>query len=695
MPDLSLLLDDAAAEAKRRGHATVAPAHLAIAVAAANPSQAASEWTDILPLADVTLATLPVTYETPRVDPAAEALRPVLKAGDIAAIMSAVGDAVRSAAPSPAAGSGEAAAPEIDVPGVAVDEIPADSSATPYAVAIPQAHAGWVAAVEPRDDILGRADVVEEILDALERKQPVPVLLVGDEGSGRTAIAAALANALQRTRTPVVRIDNAAAASERQVAALTEMLRLGSGTSVLFIDDIEIPLGLGYPTGVNGSYLAALRPAMESPAARLVAVIASPYLGRLQGADRELFDEFAVVRLPALDDDTMRAVVAQESAELAAYHRVTIPEEAIVAALAPSQEGDLGTHPALALRRLDIAATRASRRSREADWARDAPETVGIGDLPLRQAPERRVEPTALASTLREQIMGQDDAIERVAARLAITVAQLDLNPHRPDGVFLFAGPTGVGKTALAIALAEALFGSREALVRIDMSELHDEHTTAKLVGSPPGYIGHDNPDGWLTTQIRSMPRCVLLLDEVEKADPMVWNTFLQVFDAGRLTDLRGVTADFREVVIVMTTNLGAEVFSSTGTIGFVETTSSPGADASSVLEVLRRTMRPELLNRIDEILVFSPLSQEAVSAIAQMRVQEAITTLTARGYDVAATPELMALIERVGFSREYGGRQVLRTVERLVLQPLAALPAGAYRPVVEGDTVAWESAGG
>ena len=672
MTDLSLLLDDAAAEAKRRGHATVVPAHLAVAVAAGYPGQAAAEWHEILPLADATLATLPVTYETPRVDPATEALRPVLKAGDIAAIMTAVGQAVRAGAP-----------------------LAPDDEAAPAGVAIPQAHAGWAALVEPRDDILGRAGIVEQVLDALERKHPVPVLLVGDEGSGRTAIASALAHALEHSRTPVVRIDNAAAASERQLAALSDMLRLGSGKSVLFVDDIEIPLGLGYPSGVNGPYLAALRPAMEDPATRLVAVIASPYLARLQGADRELFDELSVVRLPALDEGTMHAVVTQESAQIADYHRVTIPDEAITAALAPPQEGDLGTHPALALRRLDIAATRAARRSREADWARDAPETVGIADLPLAPTAERRVEPASLASTLREQIMGQDDAIERVAARLAITVAQLDLNPHRPDGVFLFAGPTGVGKTALAIALAEALFGSGDALIRIDMSELHDEHTTAKLVGSPPGYIGHDNPEGWLTTRVRSMPRCVLLLDEVEKADPQVWNTFLQVFDAGRLTDLRGVTADFREVVIVMTTNLGAEVFSSTGTIGFVESASSARTDASSVLEVLRRTMRPELLNRIDEILVFSPLSPQAVSAIAQMRVHEAMATLASRGYDVAATPELMALIERVGFSREYGGRQVLRTVERLVLQPLAALPAGAYRPVVEGDTVTWEPPAG
>ncbi|MFM8773633.1 MAG: AAA family ATPase, partial [Actinomycetota bacterium] len=558
-------------------------------------------------------------------------------------------------------------------------------------MAIPDAHAQWAAAVTPRSDVLGRADVLDQMLDALERKEPVPVLLVGDEGAGRTAMAGALAASLEKRGMSVVRIDNAAAASDKQLAALTEMLRLASDTSVLFIDDIEIPLGLGYPSGVNGPYLAALRPAMERGALRLVAVVATPYLARLQGTDRELVEEFAVVQLPALDAATLREVVAQQSTGIADYHRVVIPPEVIDAALAPAQDGEVGAHPALALRRLDIAATRAARRSREVEASE--PAAVSIDDLPLTKPVERRVDPVALAAALNEQIIGQEAAVQAVSARLAITVAQLDLNPHRPDGVFLFAGPTGVGKTALAIAMAEGLFGSRDALVRIDMSELHSEHTAAKLVGSPPGYVGHDNPEGWLTTRIRQNPRCVLLLDEIEKADPQVWNTFLQVFDAGRLTDMRGATADFREVVIVMTTNLGAEVFSSTGSVGFVDNPTSAVADISSVREVLRRTMRPELLNRIDEILVFSPLTPAAAASIARMRADAALELLGSRGYAIEATPELYAVIERVGFSREYGAREVLRTVERLILQPLAALPAGAYRPVVEGDSVRWEAA--
>jgi ATP-dependent Clp protease ATP-binding subunit ClpA len=652
MGDLTGLLDDARAEAKRRGHGSVVPAHLAIVLHERHPQA----LTSILPAAEAALARLPVTYDSPDLRADVVALEPLLKSGDIDAVAAALSHAISESTPEPMEGT---------------------------AFAIPEALSDSVRIVPPDDSIVGRSATVDAILDHLDRKQSTPVLLVGEEGSGRTAIASALAGSLATRGIPVVRIDNARTPGERQLAALTEMLRLAPGNAVIFVDDIEIALGLGFAGGVAGAYIAALRPVFEQEGQRIVVVIPTDYLPRLQGTDRELVDEFARVKLPPLPDDILRSIIDARAADIGAFHGVAMDAATIDAALAPAQDGDLGTHPALAIRRLDIAATRAARHSRAA-----TPE-----DVPVIRPTERRVDPKALALALREQIVGQDAAIDTVAGRLAVTVAQLDLNPHRPDGVFLFAGPTGVGKTALALAMARALFGSDGSLVRIDMSELHSEHTVAKLVGSPPGYVGHDDPSGWLTTQIRSTPRCVLLLDEIEKADSQVWNTFLQVFDAGRLTDLRGATADFREVVIVMTTNLGAETFSDKGAIGFVDNPGSAAADTSTVREILRRTMRPELLNRIDEILVFTPLSPEAVTEIARMRTADALAVLRERGYQVEASQDLLDLIARIGFSREYGAREMLRTVERLVLQPLAALPAGAYRAIVTGDSATWQAA--
>jgi len=659
MSDLSILLDDATADAKKRGHGVVTPAHLAVVMNGKYSAEVATAWQpNVVTDAEALLASLPVTYDSPIVLPETEALRDELRTGDVPTILTAVAVAVEASS--------------LPVPG--------DVTAT--GLAIPQAHADWTSIVAADDSIIGRDDVVLQILDAIDRKSPRPVLLVGAEGSGRTSVGAALAGALDARGLKVVRVDSEVAAAQSRNAAITEMLRLAQGKGVVMIDDIEIALGLGYPGGFNGNLLDSLRASMADASSHLLAVVATSYLARLQGTDRELVDEFELVELPPLPVDTLHAVVQTRAVDIATFHGVTIGDDVVSAALASRENGDVDDHPSLALRRIDVAAVRAARRG--------AQQPVVVTDLPLTAPVIRRVDPAELAGRLRPEVVGQDAAIERITSRLAITVAELDLNPHRPDGVFLFAGPTGVGKTALALALAEKLFGSSDAIVRIDMSELHSEHTTAKLVGAPPGYIGYDNPDGLLTTQILKKPRCVLLLDEIEKADPQVWNTFLQVFDAGRLTDLRGTTADFREVVIVMTTNLGAEVFSATGKPGFIDTSQSAGADTAAVMDVLKRTMRPELLNRIDEILVFSPLSAEAVRAIAAMRTEAAMQTLHSRGYDVSATPELLGAIERVGFSREYGGRQVLRTVERLVLEPLAALPPGAYTCVVEGDAVGW-----
>ena len=683
MTDLSLVLDDAAAEAKRRGHAVITPAHLAVALAQKFPAETSAAWHTVLPDAERELAALPVTYDRPREDSAVQSMASVLRNGDLAALLTTVEQAVLSAAPPPPETSEISELPD-HAGGPTGEATPQDT------FPIPEAHRDYVNVIAPDSDIVGRESVVGEILDAIDLREPKPVLLAGEEGSGKTAIAGALAAALAGRGIPVLRIDNAAAPAERHLAALSEMLRLTNGRALLFLDDLEVALALGYPSGFSGPYLAALRPALESTGTRLVAVVGKEYRARFQDADKELTAEFVPVELPILPPEVLQQIVTERTKELAEYHRVVIPADVITAALAPKQEGEKDAHPGLALRRIDVAATRAARRAAQHAQSDQEPASVLVTDLPLSPPIERRVDPSSLAAALGQHIVGQDRAIEAVTSRLSITVAQLDLNPLRPDGVFLFAGPTGVGKTALALALARELFGSVDAVVRIDMSELHDDYTTSRLVGAPPGYIGYDQPDGWLTTQIRQRPRCVLLLDEIEKAAPRVWNTFLQVFDAGRLTDLRGTTADFREVVIVMTTNIGAEAFSARAHTGFIDIPPSASADVDAVMSALKRTMRPELLNRIDEILVFSPLSTEAVHAIATMRTQKALATLRGRGYTVEATAELIDVIERVGFSREYGGREVLRTVERLILEPLAAQPPGAYTPVVDGDHVTW-----
>ena len=308
-------------------------------------------------------------------------------------------------------------------------------------------------------------------------------------------------------------------------------------------------------------------------------------------------------------------------------------------------------------------------------------------------APHMRMDYPALAARLKQRVRGQEEAIEHVVARLAVFQRQLDARPERPDGVFLFAGPTGVGKTELAKSIAELIFGDAEALLRIDMSEYTHPAEVSRLIGPGPGYVGHDEPSSWLTSRIIKQPNCVLLLDEVEKAHPTVWNTFLQIFDAGRLTDGRGRVADFSRVVIIMTTNVGADVYANKAPIGLVNNDTG-ATEESQVMRELQHVFRPELMNRIDEIILFRPLSHEIVLDIARMHVDGALQRLSRSGYQVANPEVLAEFIARVGYDRQYGARPILRAIDEHMMAPLAILEPGPYAVREHGAHLQWQHVG-
>jgi ATP-dependent Clp protease ATP-binding subunit ClpC len=287
---------------------------------------------------------------------------------------------------------------------------------------------------------------------------------------------------------------------------------------------------------------------------------------------------------------------------------------------------------------------------------------------------------------LHERIIGQEEAIHAISD--AIRRARSGMkDPKRPNGSFIFIGPSGVGKTELAKALAEFLFDDEDALVRMDMSEYHEQHTVSRLFGAPPGYIGYEE-GGQLTEAVRRRPYRVILFDEIEKAHPEVWNALLQILDDGRLTDGQGRVVDFRNTVLIMTSNLGTEFVKQGGTLGFLQKEASDeDRQAHEKIEkALKSTFRPEFLNRIDEIIMFSPLTKEQMLQIVDLQMKEVRNRLEEHGLKVELTDAARDWLAAEGYDASFGARPLKRALQKHVESPLSvSLLAGEFS---QGDTV-------
>lgn len=292
-----------------------------------------------------------------------------------------------------------------------------------------------------------------------------------------------------------------------------------------------------------------------------------------------------------------------------------------------------------------------------------------------------------LEEILHQRVVGQEEAVKAVARAVRRARAGLK-NPQRPIGSFVFLGPTGVGKTELARALAEAMFGSDDAVIRLDMSEYMEKHAVARMIGSPPGYVGYDE-GGQLTEKIRRKPYSVILLDEIEKAHPDVFNILLQVLEDGRLTDGQGRTVDFRNAVVIMTSNVGAESVRNAKVVGFTSAADSE-ADYEKMkermLEQMKHTFRPEFLNRIDETIVFQSLTEKELTEIVDLLMEELKTRVIENGYSLQVSDSAKELILKKGYDPAFGARPLKRAIQRLVEDTVSE--EILKRTVTPGDTI-------
>jgi ATP-dependent Clp protease ATP-binding subunit ClpC len=550
------------------------------------------------------------------------------------------------------------------------------------------------------DPVVGRTREIDEVLDVLGKRRANNPCLVGDPGVGKTAVVEGVAQRLRNIsgplgRTVLVELSTAdlvagtslrGSLSER-LNGLKEEMRRGNGRVVLFIDEIHTLVGAG-STG-EGAQDAAndLKSALSRGEFPCIGATTHDEFRRFFANDAALERRFTsvVVKEPAVAEtvDILTGLLPRyEQHHGVSYTRAAVEAAASLAARYVTDR----FLPDKAVSVADLAGSRCARAGRRTVEAADVAQVVAhLAGLPVERllvGDSARL--LRLEEELSSRLVGHGQVVDRVAKVIRRNYA--GFASRRPMGSFLFLGPTGVGKTELARALADVLFGSREALVRLDMSELSESHATARLVGAPAGYVGYQD-GGQLTEAVRRRPSSVVLLDEVDKAHPDVLMVLLQVLEEGRLTDGRGRSVDFSNTVVVLTSNLGANAFSEVRPrVGF-GTGADGGSDAESAVAAARKALPPELWNRLDDRLAFRPLRPVELARIARLLLDESSRRLAEeRGIAFAADDAAVELLLGSGLDPTLGARPVRQAVERLVEGPLAeAILAAEFVP---GDRV-------
>ena len=543
------------------------------------------------------------------------------------------------------------------------------------------------------DAVIGRVRETERVVQILARRKKNNPVLVGEAGVGKSAIVEGLALRIVEGSVPhtiadkrIFSLDVASLVAgtkfrgefEERLGQMVDELR-ERGDTILFVDEIHTIVGAG---ATQGSLDTAniLKPALARGEVQVIgATTMDEYRENIE-RDAALERRFQRVLVEAASESETLDILRNIAPLYEQHHSVRYSDEALRACveLAGRYISDR-YFPDKAVDLLDeVGAT--AHISREGafveigktDVARCLTLSTGIPTEQLTATVSSRLQ--GLEGYLKSRIVGQDDALHRISRHICRAHSGLH-DEYRPLGVFLVAGPTGVGKTLMAKELANYLFGSQDAIVRLDMSEYGQSHNVARLIGAPPGYVGYGE-GGQLTEAVRRKPYSVVLLDEIEKAHPSIFNTLLQLFDEGRLTDGSGRVVNFRNTIIVMTSNVGSrEVAERGGAIGFA----TPSQRLCSTAEVeyrraAERIFAPEFLNRIDEIVLFTPLTERDAERIIRLEVEMLRKRVAKLGCDLRITPAALRELAQRGFSQRYGARELRRTVVEQIEERIAIL---------------------
>ena len=543
------------------------------------------------------------------------------------------------------------------------------------------------------DPVVGRETEIERVIQILSRRKKNNPILLGEPGVGKSAIVEGLAlriksdnaGALKGKRIITLDIASMVAGTtyrgqfeERMKQVITELQE--HKEIILFVDEIHTLIGAG---NASGSLDAAniLKPALARGEVQCIGATTTAEYAKSIEKDGALERRFQKVPVrPTTSDETID-ILRQLSDHYASYHHVVYTEDVLRACVSLSERYlNDRSFPDKAIDVLDEVGARSHAKRQLSDDS-DSLYTVTVDDVAgvvsmMSGVPVQRVATAeserlrTMADTLKHKVIGQDTAVETVVR--AIQRSRLGLrDPKRPIGTFFFLGQTGVGKTYLTQCLAEEMFGSKDAMIRFDMSEYMEKHTVSLLVGAPPGYVAHED-GGKLTEAVRRRPYSIILFDEIEKAHPDIFNILLQVLDEGRLTDRQGHSVDFRNTIIVLTSNVGTRQLQEFGTgIGFGVDEMDTRRTHQLLIKALQKEFPPEFVNRIDNVVTFDPLSRDSITHIVRIEVDLLRSRMKAQGHILVVAPEVIDQLVDKSFDTKNGARPVKRAVQTYLEDPL------------------------